>query len=56
MLKIAKSNVRLEINSCELFKNISQRIFEISNCIPFEENDEQNLFVPENETEVYDML
>jgi hypothetical protein len=31
-------------------------VFEISNCIPFEDNDEQNLFAPESEEELFEML
>lgn len=33
----------------DFFVEICQRVYEISNCIPFEDNDEQNLFSPETQ-------
>lgn len=56
MKKITENSSLTTQLSCQFFNKISQRIFEISNCIPFEENDEQNLFAPDNEGELLDMI
>ena len=49
MQKITNNSSLTNQTSKKLFTSISQRIFEISNCIPFEDNDEQNLFAADNE-------
>jgi hypothetical protein len=56
MQKITENSSLTNSTSKKLFTSISQRIFEISNCIPFEDNDEQNLFAADNEEELYDMI
>ena len=56
MQKITQKEVSTDKSTKIFFQSISQRIFEISNCIPFEDNDEQNLFAPDNEEELYDMI
>ena len=45
-----------QLYQSDFFNRVAQSVFEISNCIPFEDNDEQNLFVPESNQEVYDMI
>lgn len=42
---LVNNTLKFELSQSDLFKTISLRIYEISNSIPFEENDEQNLFV-----------
>lgn len=56
MEKITSNSTLTNQISHAFFRNVSLRVFEISNCIPFEENDEQNLFAPDNETELMDMI
>lgn len=56
MEKVTSNSCLTSEVSRTFFSCISQRIFEISNCIPFEDNDEQSLFAPDNQEELFDMI
>ncbi len=55
MLRLSQQH-STSLTQSDFFRNLSQRVFEISNYIPFEDNDEQNLFAPESEEELFEML